>query len=110
MLDGNSYKLVTSPNTKRWLKPESLSTLCNLRLNSTKQSDIIQLHFPTEDIISVSHLKRTQDQYGRVGHINHTILIRITDYLTTHPPLSLVKDQLDKTDSTVKLETLNIKT
>ena len=88
------YQTLTSPNVKRILTKQSIEQIKGLKLQHSEESSIIQLHFKTEDAITITHLTRTQDNYGRKGIMNHTIIIKIADYLTFYPPLALVKDHL----------------
>jgi hypothetical protein len=91
----------SSKNVKQLLQPQSLEQLTNLRLKNGEQTRDITLHFSTEDLITVTRLTRTTDPYGsRDGQDNHTIILKLSDYLEYHkvfekfPPYKTVEEAL----------------
>lgn len=86
------YKTIKTDGVDTILSKQSFQQLKGLRLEPEQQSTIIQMHFQTEDAITVTLLQRTNDKYGRTGILNHTIIIKTADYLNHFPPSQLVKN------------------
>ena len=91
----------SSPNIKKTLYPQTLDQLTGLRLKNGETTQTIVLHYPTEDIITVTKLSRAEDSYGnRDGQDNHTVIIKVSDYLKHYgifekfPPQETVKELL----------------
>ena len=98
----NYHFKASSENVKKTLLPQSLDTITNLRLDKNESHKTVTLHFPTEDLITITRLTRSADKYGnRDGLNNHTILIRISDYLQElrifelYPPINLVQNHFE---------------
>ena len=86
-----NYKLKSETNIKKTLKQQSLDTLTSLQLHNHDTHKRVTLHFPTEDVITVTNLTKQNDNFSRDGTNNHTIIIKITDYLKQYPPEKLVE-------------------
>jgi len=86
-LENGSIKFTpSSPEVKKMLKQQSLDYLTNLTLPRTLDEAIIEQHFPTEDVITVTKLTRTMDDFDRPMVNNKTVIIKISDYLKMFPP------------------------
>ena len=90
-----NYKLKSETNIKQTLKQQSLDTLTSLRLSNNDTHKRVTLLFPTEDVITVTNLTKQNDSFGRDGTNNHTIIIKITDYLKQYPPEKMVEKLFD---------------
>ena len=88
------YQTYKSRGVTDILTEQSYHNLLALRLPQGQKEATVQMMLPTEDVITISHLQRKVDNYGREGIWNHTIIMRISDYLNVYPPINLVKDQL----------------
>jgi len=86
------YKTLKTTGVDKLLTEQSFNQLKALRLNHDEPEAIIQMHFSSEDLVTVTYLKRTTDDYGRAGILNHTIIIKIADYLSCFPPKQIVQD------------------
>lgn len=94
-LNGGQYKFVpSSSNVKKMLKPQSLDQLTSLWLPRDVEEQTVQQRFKTEDVVTVTKLKRVQDAFGRPTVNNKTVIIRLDDYLMTFPPVEAVKELL----------------
>jgi len=91
------YKTLKTNGVDKLLTKQSFNQLKGLRLNHDEQTTVIQMHFSSEDIITVTHLQRTTDNYGRAGIINHTIIMRTSDYLSHFPPKQIVENYFIQT-------------
>jgi hypothetical protein len=91
-----NYKLTNARTIKQTLLQPSLDTLTGLTLNKNEDTKDVTLHFPTEDVITVTRLTRPEDEYSRDGVDNHTIIIKINDYLELYPPINAVAPLLKK--------------
>ena len=91
------YKTVKTNGVDELLTKQSFNQLKALRLNHDEQETVIQMHFASEDLITVTYLKRTTDNYGRAGIINHTIIMRTSDYLSRFPPKHIVENYFIQT-------------
>lgn len=85
LFNRSGYKTFYSDKAKEQLKKESLEKLKNLRLKKGQSNDVVTMHFPSEDIITRSYLQTTNDVYGREGIINHTVIMRTSDFLQEFP-------------------------
>ena len=104
----NYHFKASSENVKKTLLPQSLDTITNLRLDKNESHKTVTLHFPTEDLITITRLTRSVDNYGnRDGLNNHTILMRVSDYLAEHhifdvfPPINLVEGLFEPLEVTI---------
>ena len=86
-----NYKLKASTNIKNLLKQQSLDALINLRIPNNDTHKQYTFLLKTEDVITVTQLTKPSDSFGRDGLNNHTIILRIPDYLKVYPPYELVK-------------------
>ena len=87
-----NYKFIASnPQLKKSFTSQSLETLTNMRLNNNDTHKTVTLLFKTEDLVTVSNLTKCNDGFGRTGINNHTIVMKIHDYLAYFPPSELVK-------------------
>ena len=92
LVNGSIKFQPSSPQVKKLLNQQSLDKLIGLRLPKNTDSNFTQLHFSTEDLITVTSLTKAEDSYGRTSTDNHTVIIKISDYLNVYPPLELVKN------------------
>jgi len=75
---------------KHTLLQQSLDTITGLSLDKNETTKTVTLHFSTEDLITVTQLTRPEDTYSRDGVDNHTIILKISDYLQYYPPINLI--------------------
>jgi len=80
LTQNNGYVLLKSPNVEQMLTTENLNYLCHIGDNATEET-YIQVRFTNEDLLACSYVKPTQDKYHRNGVWNHTIIIKLKDYL-----------------------------
>lgn len=74
------------------LTQQSLELLTGLSLPRDVNEQVIQHHFSTEDVITVTKLTRVLDEFDRPTVNNKTIIIRVADYLNQFSPAEAVKD------------------
>ena len=92
-LIGNSIKFQpSSPKVKELLKPQSLDYLTGLTLKRKEKSRIIEKYLPTEQLITVTHLYRDLDSFGRPTVINKTYILTLDDYMVAYPPHKLIEE------------------
>jgi hypothetical protein len=89
-LFNEGYKLHATPNLKKLLNDDNLKYLCHIG-DKTKQETVVQVWFPTENLLSVSSIHQTSDKYGRKGIWNHTILVSAEDYFQLTQPSTIFK-------------------
>lgn len=117
LFSNSGYKTVYTSQAKKLLKKESIEQLQNLRLKKGQTTDTVTLHFPSEDVITRSYLQLTNDVHGRTGIINHTLIMRTTDFFHEFPEVldaafSLIQGQLnvDLASPPSSLEPLKVET
>ena len=81
---------------KHTLLQQSLDRIIGLSLDKNEDTKTITLHFPTDDMITITQLTRPEDVYCRDGVDNHTIILKTSDYINHYPPINLVKHLLEK--------------
>lgn len=81
LFEGYGIKLIKSPGLNNLLNGEIIEYLCQLR---EKKEPISNL-WPN-GVITVTKVHSTQDEYGRDGVWNHTIALRLMDYLAYMQP------------------------
>jgi hypothetical protein len=99
--NSSGYKLYASSGVKKILKPESLETLCGLQLKRIEKESTIQMHFPTEDVITFTKLTENSDTFGRLGVINKSIIIQVKEALVEYPEIigilyRIIEEELNK--------------
>jgi len=80
IFDNSGYKLLRSPNLSKVLSDENLHTLRSLG-NEATQETFFQVWFPKEQLLALSYVKPTDDEYGRKVAWNHTIILTHNNYL-----------------------------
>ena len=85
LFKGHGIKLIKSPGLNNLLNGEIIDYLCQL---SEKKEPISNL-WPN-GVITVTKVHSTQDQYGRDGVWNHTIAMRLMDYLACMQPSKIL--------------------
>ena len=79
------------------LRAQSLDYLTSLTIRRDQTCSTTQNYFPTEDLLTFTHLYRSQDSYGRPIENNHTIIVKVQDYLNAYPPqMSIVQSLFEK--------------
>jgi len=86
LTNGSSgYQFVKSPKAEKLLSEENFLKLLHIGDNITQACTIPQW-FPTEDILTFSHIIPVSDEHGRKGVWNHTIMIRFYDFYNLLQP------------------------
>lgn len=85
-----AYRLIKSPDAEKLLSEENFSRLCHLTDKIQKPEEQAQW-FPDENVLAISFLRPTTDEYGRKGGWNHTILIKVVDYCVLTDPVALFR-------------------
>lgn len=93
--DKTSYR-ISNPKAEDILTHQSINILTSLMLTNNETEKVYTMHFPTEDVITVTYLTKTVDQYDRDNIDNHTIIIKTQDYLQARPPIELVRSLFKK--------------
>ena len=105
MFKGHGIKLIKSSGLKQLLDGEIINILCQLH----EKREYTNL-WPN-GVLTVTKISGTQDEYGRNGVWNHTIALRLMDYLAVRQPSNLLQPHfitgLDKPPR--KLESLTVK-
>jgi len=99
LFNNAGYKAVYSPQAKKLLTKESLEKLQNLHLRKKRLTDIMTMQFPSEGVVTRSYLHATRDRYGREGIINHTVILKVSEFFQEFPEVletafSLIKEPL----------------
>lgn len=104
LFKGYGIKLIKSPNLNNLLTGEIIDYLCNLK----EPKDYSNL-WPN-GIITVTHVHSVNDEYGRDGVWNHTIAMRLMDYLEFAQPLKIFASHfiIDLPSPPKTLETITI--
>ena len=96
LFSNTGYVTVKTPNVLSLLSKQSFQQLKSLTLANGENSKKFQMHFKTEDVITVTLLQKSVDKYGRAGTINHTFIMKTSDYLSQFPPAQLVDNHFIK--------------
>ena len=81
LFKGYGIKLIKSPGLNGLLNGEIIEYLCQL----TERKEPVSNLWPN-GVITVTKVHSTQDEYGRDGVWNHTIAMRLMDYLAYMQP------------------------
>ena len=101
-LTNGSIKLkFTNPEAKKMLKQRSLEYLTSYQLQRQEHERWERQYLPTEDLLTFTHLYRSQDSYGRPIENNHTIIVKVQDYLNAYPPSMSIVQQLFNKDEVI---------
>lgn len=99
MFKDYGIKLIKSPGLNDLLNGDIIDYLCNL-----KAGDYSNL-WPN-GTITVTRVTKTNDEYGRDGVWNHTVVMRLMDYLAYMQPAKMLSRHfisvLDKPPSQLK--------
>ena len=90
LFNNRGYRLIKSAGVDGLVDDDNLYFLCHIGDN-TPEPVTIQLRLPNEDLLAVSHVAPTEDEYGRRGVWNHTILIKLNDYLQLTQPSTMLQ-------------------
>jgi hypothetical protein len=102
LYNGQGYVLDKTNGVDSLLKRKTLRELC--ALNESKQQ-----WCPTEQVVACTHVEPVEDEFGRAGVWNHTILMTISDYLTYTQPVRLMEPYfLKRQEKPTGLEPLQI--
>lgn len=95
-------KLIKSPGLNDLLNGDIIDYLCQL----TEDKD----HLWPNGVITVTRVRKAQDEYGRNGVWNHTIAVRLMDYLAYMEPAKMLSSHfitaLDKPPNQLKTLTV----
>lgn len=83
------YKLIKSSGVDKLLTAERINYLCRLTPNNKQR--VVMAWLKEEDLVSISYIQKTQDDYGRTGVWNHTVLVKVRDFLSMVPPDNFAK-------------------
>lgn len=101
---------------KKILKEESLEKLKNLRLKKRQTKNTVTLYFPLENVITRSYLQSARDIHGRKGIVNHTLILRVSDFFEEFPDVvnvafNLINPQIENLSNPPRsLEPLKVET
>jgi len=87
MFKGYGIKLIKSPGLNMMLNGEIIDYLC--QLTTKKDADGYSNLWPN-GVITITHIHSTHDEYGRNGVWNHTIAMRLMDYLAYMQPAKML--------------------
>lgn len=88
LFDHYGIKLVKSPNLNSLLTSEIVEYLCQLGGKNKEPEEYSNL-WPN-GVITVTRVHRTHDEYGRNGVWNHTIAVRLMEYLAYAQPTKVL--------------------
>lgn len=116
LFNNTGYKAIYSPQAKKLLTKEALEELKKMQLQKGQSSATVTVHWPSEDVVTRSYLQATKDVYGRDGILNHTVILRTSDFFQEFPQVldvafNLIKDNLimNLSDPPETLEPLEVK-
>lgn len=96
-------KLIKSSGLNNLLTTEMVDYLCELHENKE--------HVWPNGVVTVTSVHQTQDEYGRNGIWNHTIAMKLLDYLAYMQPSKLLQpyfiEKLDKPPTWLEPLTVN---
>lgn len=95
LFNGYGIRLKQTSKVDKMLSEQNLRRLYELG-NRIRKEQIKYLYFPDEQVISASFLKPVQDEHGRRGSYNHTILVPLNDYFSIAPPADMFADSFIK--------------
>lgn len=117
LFKNTGYKTIYTSQVKKILKKESLEKLKNLRLKKGQSTDTVTIHFPSQNIITRSYLQSTRDIHGREGILNHTVIMKTTDFFQEFPDVvnvafNLIEEPplMNLSDPPKSLEPLQVET
>jgi len=79
-LINDGYKLAKSPGAEKLLSEDNFQVVCHIGDKMAEPTQV-QMWFPTENVYALSLIEPTNDKFGRRGTWNHTILIKLGDFL-----------------------------
>jgi hypothetical protein len=82
-------KLLKSPRLWQLVDTPLQTYLQHLADHATEPT-VIQMWFPDRNLISVSYVKPVTDQHGRQGTWNHTIIVKIDEFLQISQPSTIL--------------------
>jgi hypothetical protein len=112
MFDNYGYKPpIVSPNLLHIISQDMLQKLIHVG-DKEKHETIIPLYWEPEKLITISYIKLVEDKFGRQGIWNHTIIIRVKDFIYYAQPTLLIQKYFirDEESLPLKLEPLIIGT
>ena len=85
----HGYQLTKSVGLNKLLSNQRIQYLCHIG-DGAEEECIVQLWFPSEQLLTVSNVHPVVDEYHRKGIWNHTIVVKFTDYLALTQPSSFL--------------------
>ena len=80
LFNGRGYRLVKSSGVDKRLSDDSLQRLIKI-IERQKAEAVLPMHWPTENVLTLSHVVPTTDEYGRAGVWCHTVIAPIADFV-----------------------------
>ena len=98
MMNGEELELRTSNGIQSLLTDEELLMLCHIGDKETRET---VKEYCTNKWLSISYIKPMTDKHGRRANWNHTVVIKLTDYLGYTQPRKLVQQHFIKESSQI---------
>lgn len=80
LFKGYGIKLIKSPGLNNLLNSDIINFLC--QLFEPREYN----YFWPNGVITTTYIQQVKDEYGRSGVYNHTIAVKVSDYLAYLPP------------------------
>ena len=99
-----------SGNIGEYLPSKAINLLIEQGKEITEETRIVK-KFKQEQIISVTNIMPVKDVHGRAGTWNHTILVRVEDYIRFTQPENLFQEHFvrdPKDVDAIRSEVLNL--
>ena len=85
LFNGRGIRIVKSAGVDRRLSDDSQQRLIHLIEHQTTEA-LLPMQWPTDNVLTLTRVVPTHDEYGRQGVWSHTIIASVPDFVWTLQP------------------------